>query len=278
MKIRRVGIASRLDQLEAMSIAERAANLLQDREVEVILERQLAEKLEWAGKASSLIDIDADALIIVGGDGTVLRTSRIISENIPMLVVNAGTVGFLSEVNPNELESAIARLASGNFQIEECTRIKAQIDGIEVGDALNEVSIVTKTPVKVLNLTALKKGEVIFSGRMDGLIIATRTGSTAYALSAGGPIIDPELDAFVLVPLCPLKIYQKPIVLPSSPKLEVFIEENGSDALVIADGQIHAEAPAGSRVTLEKSSKKSLFIRLGRSFYERLRERLVRDV
>jgi len=278
MKVKCVGLTSRLDSLEAMTIAEKAAQLLQGRGLKVVMDNELAGKVGWIGETSNLSEMEVDALIIVGGDGTVLRTSRIVKSNIPMLVVNAGTVGFLSEVNPSELDAAIERLAKGEFQVEECTRVKAKVDDKVVGDALNEISIITKTPVKVLNLTVLKEEEAIISGRMDGLIVATKTGSTAYALSAGGPIIDPQLDAFVLVPLCPLKIYQKPLVLPSSAKIKVVIEESGSNALVIADGQVQAEAPASSVVTIEKSAKKSLFIRLWRSFYDKLRERLVRDV
>jgi len=277
--MKRVGIVSRLDSNEILEKTREIISILEKRRFHLILERNLAEKIGWRGESCNLESFNVDFLIVIGGDGTVLRTARLLGKsNIPMLVINAGTLGFLSEIEIHEINSALDMIVNDKYEIEECTRIRATVNNFEIGDALNEITIITEKPVKVLNILIKKNNEKIFSGRADGVIIATKTGSTAYALSAGGPIIDPELDVFVLVPLCPLKIYQKPIILPSTTKLSIHILEDGADALIVADGQIRRRAPVGTIIRIEKSNKKSAFIRFSKSFYEKIRERLIKDV
>ncbi len=279
MKLNIVGIIARLDSSEAIRAAKKITYSLLERNVKPILEEKLAEEIGWKGEARSIEKMDVDLVIVIGGDGTVLRTARLLSKlKTPILAVNAGTLGFLSEVDVDGLNEAIDLLMKNAYTVEQCSRIKAVINGEEMGDALNEITIITEEPVKVLNLIVKKNDETIFSGRADGLIIATKTGSTAYALSAGGPIIDPELDVFVIVLLCPLKIYQRPLVIPSTARLSILIAEDGSNALVVADGQVRRKASIGSVVTIEKSGNKSYFIRFGKSFYKRLRERMIKDV
>ncbi|MCD6154773.1 MAG: NAD(+)/NADH kinase [Candidatus Verstraetearchaeota archaeon] len=277
MKLEKVAVISRIDSLKAIKIAGNIVECLERRDIKVVLERSLALRLK-SRSYRELEDLDSDILIIIGGDGTVLRTTYLNKREIPILTVNAGTVGFLSEVDWENFDKALDLILEDRFYLEECTRIKASIPGNGERDVLNEVAIVTGIPLKVVNLTVKRNGVEIFNGRCDGVIVSTRTGSTAYALSAGGPIIDPELDVFITVPLAPLKIYQRPVVFPSSAKVEVEVNRDGSNAIVILDGQEHLPAPVGTRILLEKSKRKTKFIRFKYNFYERLKKRLVKDV
>ena len=293
MKVESATIISRLDSEYAVEVAEKTFKLLKKKGVRVILEENLAKRL-GEKKGINIKEANSNIIIVVGGDGTVLRTARLIKEKeIPLLTINAGTVGFLSEINPNELEDEIFTVLKGNYRIEECTRIKGTIQNktstealkeITITkthikrDALNEIAIITGTPLKVINLTVKKDENQLFSGRGDGVIISTRTGATAYALSAGGPIIDPQLDVFVVVYLAPLKINQRPMVIPSNSRIEVEINHDGSDGIIIADGQEYIKTPVGTKIILEKSENKTRFIRIKRNFYEKLHERLTKDV
>ena len=293
MEVESVTITSRLDSEYAIEVAEKTFKLLKKKGVRVILEENLAKRL-GEKKGINIKEANSNIIIVVGGDGTVLRTANLIKEKeIPLLTINAGTVGFLSEINPTELEDKISTVLKGNYRIEECTRIKGTIQNktstealkeITITktyikrDALNEIAIITGTPLKVINLTVKKDGNQLFSGGGDGVIISTTTGATAYALSAGGPIIDPQLDVFVVVYLAPLKINQRPMVIPSNSRIEVEINHDGSDGMIIADGQEHIKTPVGTKIILEKSENKTRFIRIKRNFYEKLHKRLIKDV
>lgn len=280
MNVKSIGLIANINSENAIKTAEKVIEKIKEMNIEVIVEEKLAEKIKWKHSKEKIEKMKANLIAVIGGDGTVLRVTRLLEKSeTPILVINAGTVGFLSEITPKEIVDAIEMIQKDKFKIEQCTRIKAKINNIEVTDALNEITIITNRPVKVLNLEVIKNNrEIIFSGRADGIIIATKIGSTAYALSAGGPIIDPELDVLTIVPLCPLKIYQKPIVIPITSKITIKIKRKGSDALVVADGQIYKEAPLESTITIEKSNRKTVFIRLKKSFYEKLRERLIKNV
>lgn len=280
MNVKIIGLIANINSENAISTAKKIIEAIVKMKIKIVVEERLAEKIEWNFDKEKIEKMNTDLITIIGGDGTVLRTARLLENSqIPLLVIKAGTIGFLSEITPEEVVYAIKRIQRGEFKLEQCSRIKAKINNIEITDALNEITIITNRPVKVLNLQVIKNNkETIFSGRADGIIIATKTGSTAYALSAGGPIIDPELDILAIVPVCPLKIYQKPVIVPITSKITIKIKRKGSAALIVADGQIYRETPLESTISIERSDRKTVFIRLKKSFYEKLRERLVKNV
>lgn len=280
MNIKNIGLIANINSKNTINITKKIIEKLEGKNIEIIVEEKLAEKIQWKKNKEKIEKMNVSIIMIIGGDGTVLRATRLIEKSeTPILTVNTGTIGFLSEINPKEVIEAIETIQKNKFKLEKCTRIKAKVNNEEIADALNEITIITRKPVKVLNLEVIKNDEeTIFSGRADGIIIATKTGSTAYALSAGGPIIDPELDVITIVPLCPLKIYQKPVIVPATSKITVKIKRKGSSALVVADGQIYREAPLESKITIKKSNRKTVFIRLKKNFYEKLRERLTKNV
>lgn len=280
MNIKNIGLIANINSKNTINITKKIIEKLEGKNIEIIVEEKLAEKIQWKKNKEKIEKMNVSIIMIIGGDGTVLRATRLIEKSeTPILTVNTGTIGFLSEINPKEVIEAIETIQKNKFKLEKCTRIKAKVNNEEIADALNEITIITRKPVKVLNLEVIKNDEeTIFSGRADGIIIATKTGSTAYALSAGGPIIDPELDVITIVPLSPLKIYQKPVIVPATSKITVKIKRKGSSALVVADGQIYREAPLESKITIKKSNRKTVFIRLKKNFYEKLRERLTKNV
>jgi len=289
----KVLLASRVDSEKAINIARKVYEMLSSEGIETLIERELSWKLNM-DKGVCIKYADIEAVIVIGGDGTILKIANDVKEKgTPILAINAGTIGFLAELDSDEVEK-IKDVLRGEYFLKECTRIKVSIkelpakyqliEKIEentypVNDALNEIAIITSIPSKVVNLTVRKNGEEILSGRGDGLIISTTTGSTAYSLSAGGPVVDPELDVFIITPLSPLKLIQRSIIVPTNSKIEVKICEDGADALIAIDGRSHVHVPAGTRLLLEKSEFTTKFVRLKeKKFYEKFKKRVSREL
>jgi NAD+ kinase len=289
----KVLLASRTDSEEAINMAKKVYEMLVSEGVETLIERELSWKLNM-DKGVYIKYADVEAIIVIGGDGTILKVANDVKDKgTPILAINAGTIGFLSELDSNEMEKVLGILR-GEYFLKECTRIKVSmkelpvkdqlIEKVEesvypVSDALNEIAIITSVPSKVVNLVVKKDGNEILSGRGDGLIISTTTGSTAYSLSAGGPIVDPELDVFIITPLSPLNLIQRSIIVPTNSKIEVKVCEDGADALIAIDGRSYIHAPAGTILLIEKSEFTTKFIRLKeRRFYEKLKKRMSREL
>lgn len=286
-------LVAKRDSEEAVILARKVYEILLKMNIEILVERELAWKM-MLEKGFSIRNVDVDMIITIGGDGTVLKVANEVKEKeIPILTINAGTIGFLSEINKEEIENKLPRILMGQYTIKECTRIKARIisfpmmkqtinniEGIyPTIDALNELSIITSTPVKVLNLSVKRFEEEVFRGRCDGLIISTTTGSTAYALSSGGPIIDPLLDVFVIVALSPLKLYQRPVILSSDSKIKVEVLEDGAEALISADGRDYIHLPIGAKLLIEKSEFKTKLICAEKdNFYRKLKSRILMNI
>jgi NAD+ kinase len=185
-----------------------------------------------------------------------------------------GIRGFLTEVEPRGAVAAVQKCMRGEFTIEKCMKLATNADGKEFPDALNEVVVTHSEPAKLLYMRILKDGEPILTCEADTLIISTQTGSTGYSLSAGGPVLDPEVDAFVLTPICPLTDF-RPIVFPGDSRLTVEVDRP-KRMLVLIDGQytrmIRSKLPS---VTISRSKHKTSFIRFRENFYDRLRSRLL---
>jgi len=287
-KLRRVLLTAKIDSEYALSIANKIYEMLSSIGVETLVEREVAWRLNIKNGVY-IKDADVDAVVIVGGDGTILKVANEIKEkDIPMLTVNAGTIGFLSELDPEDIYK-IPEIINGEYNIRECTRIKATIKRLFKGDqliknverlypvkdALNEISIVTSIPSKVINLKVKIGEEEFLKSRGDGMIISTTTGATAYSLSAGGPIIDPNLDVFIITLLSPLMLINRSIVVPTNTKIEVELCSEGVDAYMSVDGRDHMYIPVGTLISLEKSEFTTKIISTReKGFYKKLKRRL----
>jgi NAD+ kinase len=224
--------------------------------------------------AASLSKMEADLLVIVGGDGTVMRTAQQAGET-PILGVKVGALGFLCETTPDLAKEALERVLAGRFYLEHRTKLKVNYLGMNLPEVLNEVVVATAKPSKILSLAVLRDGEPIHNGRADGVIISTTTGSTAYALSAGGPIIDPKVDLVEVIFICPLSAGLRPLIFPCSSRIEVRTLPDAASGMMILDGRTVQELSYDEPVIIDRSEHSTVFVRISPpTFYKRIREKI----
>lgn len=258
------------------------ASFLQQRGLAVYVEQNTA--LQCGLEAYPLLHIDeigdqAELVIVLGGDGTMLTAARaLLDSSIPLVGVNRGRFGFLTDVNSETMLDAMSGILAGDYTIEQRILLSASIvrDGMVIsqGSALNDV-VVTKTGMsRLIELEVFIDGQFVHKQRSDGLILATPTGTTAYSLSAGGPILHPTLDAIALVPICPHTLSNRPIAINSASKVEITLVY-AEDAGVHFDGQLQMAIQQGDKIMVQRAEKTvSLLHPLGHSHYDMLRDKL----
>jgi len=211
-------------------------------------------------------------LVVLGGDGTLLRTVKNVTSNkLSVLGVNFGRSGFLMQAEPSEMPAAVEKATAHDPPVDEVMRLSVSLDGFFVGNILNEVYLSSKTPGRVIEYV-LKQGGELIDDVADGVVIATPVGSTAYAMSAGGPAVDERLEAVIVAPVASLR-NMRPLVLPASQPVEIEVKKG--DAQIIIDG--HTTHPLqGRKVWVEKSKNPVKFIRVNAEwpFARRVRKRL----
>ena len=188
---------------------------------------RLSAAIESAGGEIAGSDEEIpDVVVAVGGDGTMLwAVKTALSHDVPVIGFNLGTMGFLAEAEPEDLDPVVASLVSGDFEIDERMTISAQIDGIST-DGVNDVVVEKIDSQRLVSLEVMIDGERFVTYRADGLILATPTGSTAYSFSAGGPLVDPGLDAIILTPVAAHSLFDRPLVLPADTRIEVRVDSD----------------------------------------------------
>jgi NAD+ kinase len=266
----RILLVSRIDNRDALAFTEKVRTVLEKQGSDVVYDRDTAVALGVTGR--SIADANPEIVIAIGGDGTILRTIQQMDRPIPVLGVNWGEVGFLADLEPSEALEFIHNLPSG-FSVEERMRIMLSSDGTCLGTALNEALIVTSRPAKMLKFSILVDGISAEQFRADGLLISTPTGSTAYAMSAGGPIVDPRIQGFLLVPLAPYMLSSRPHLISSDRHLEIKLD-SAKPAHLVIDGQ--KTISVGSSITMEvkRSECPALFVDVKRNFFEKVDKKL----
>jgi NAD+ kinase len=266
----RILLVSRIDNRDALAFTEKVRTVLEKKGTDVVYDRDTAVALGVTG--CSIADANPEIVIAIGGDGTILRTIQQMDRPIPVLGVNWGEVGFLADLEPSEALEFIHNLPSG-FSVEERMRIMLSSDGTCLGTALNEALIVTSRPAKMLKFSILVDGISAEQFRADGLLISTPTGSTAYAMSAGGPIVDPRIQGFLLVPLAPYMLSSRPHLISSDRHLEIKLD-SAKPAHLVIDGQ--KTISVGSSITMEvkRSECPALFVDVKRNFFEKVDKKL----
>ena len=269
------GIVARFDKKAAIKLAENLAEHLRNKGIEVYVEDTLAGKVNPREKTISLEQMKTDLIITIGGDGTIFRTCVAIPKpEPPILAINMGVRGFLTEVEPKQAFDALEKCLRGEFRIERCMKLAVSADGVKLPDALNDVVVSSGDPLKIFYARILKDEKPVLKCQADGLIISTQTGSTGYSLSAGGPVLDPEVDAFVLTPICSLTVFRS-LVFPANSTLTIEAMRP-KKMLVFIDGNyrqpITSETP---RLVVTHSKHETSFIRFKEDFYHRLRSRLI---
>jgi NAD+ kinase len=215
--------------------------------------------------------VDAKWALVFGGDGAILSAARRMGERpLPTLAVNFGRLGFLTEIRFPQLDKALDRVRDGRFKLKERMRLTASCNGWSY-DALNDVVVTGVQSGRVFHVACRIGGREAFAYAGDGVVVATPTGSTAYSLAAGGPILDHDLEAIVITPLCAHTLSQRPLVLPSRQSIEFHLRADDPPGQVIVDGQV-SRAISAERVQVRRAERPFVFIRLGlRSYYSRLR-------
>jgi NAD+ kinase len=259
--ILKVGLVSRLDDQKALEVAGTLAKQLRKRGVTVATELELAKRGRLGG-GKNLSDMRVDVIVTVGGDGTVLKTCMTIPEpETPILAVNMGRRGYLTEVEPSKALHAIDLFMRGKYRLEKRAKLAVHLNGTRVVDALNELVVSSGSPSKMLDIELGIDSEQLLRFRGDGMIVSTPTGSTAYALSAGGPVVEPLVDAFVITFICPLA-FLRPIVVSMSRSVSIQLVDPQLKALVVADGRFQRELTHDVKLTVRKAEHSSVFVRI----------------
>lgn len=285
MAFSKVGLIGKYGDPSVAGTLLRIAGLLKKRDCEVWLDASTAEHIPEHNLA--IADFDelgqkCDLAITVGGDGTLLHTARsLVNHKIALLGVNLGHLGFLVDVSPKQLEKQLDEVMSGTYVEEHRIMLTATIENENepeprISDAFNDVVIHKWEVARMIEAETYINGRLLNTMRSDGLIISTPTGSTAYALSGGGPILAPDMDAMVIVPICPHSMSYRPIVLDGASKIEVLVRENPhSHAQVTCDGQINMGLVSGDKILIERKQTRVRIIHPPEhNHYHVLREKL----
>ncbi len=269
----RIGFVSRREE-ESVRLADMLINQLKSR-AEVLVEPELALRLGLSGTPVEEMErMKTDFIVSVGGDGTILRTIHRMADPVPILGINMGTLGFLVDVEPKDAIKTLGELLGG-FEVDERSRLKVLLNGKSLPPATNEVALITASPAKMIEFVIIVDGSLMEDFRADGVIIATSTGSTAYAMSAGGPIVDPRVDAVVLVPNAPFKLSSRPWVIPGDSVIEVRLKLPEKEALVVVDGQSMATICVNDSVVISKARTPARFVKVSKDgFYEKVKSKL----
>ena len=265
-------LVSKIDDAKALEYTHSLEKILTHAGHTVSFERETAAAMGLP--AIPLAENVPDVMVIVGGDGTILLSVQKMDVQVPIIGINWGEVGFLADLEPEEAIAFIQEL-DVDFPIEQRMRISLSIGGEIAGQALNEALIVTSRPAKMLRFSVLVDGVPAERFRADGLLISTPTGSTAYAMSAGGPIVDPRIEGVLLVPLAPYLLSSRPHLIHTDRSVEIRLESAKPASLVI-DGQTSIELGRGDSIKVEKSASPALFVDAKKNFFEKVNNKLRR--
>ena len=277
-RIRTVLVVGKRDSRAALPAVRRVARLVEGLGAEVVFDARTARALGW--KPSAAAAARAGLCVVVGGDGTLLSAARSIAARpVPILGINLGGLGFMAETAPAEAASALREAIEGRFKISR--RMTLEVTLLRRGrpvvrqSALNDVVITKSALARIIDLRVSIDRQMLTVYRSDGLIVSTPTGSTAYSLSAGGPIIHPEMAALLISPICPHTLTMRPVVVPSSARVEVTLETGDSEVYLTLDGQVGHPLRAGDRVKVREGATPVLMVRSRRrNYFEVLRRKL----
>lgn len=281
---RNIGLIGRLGSKAVIDTLKQLIRFLEERGLNVILDEKIAEVMPGHGQQTckqKMMGEICDLAIVVGGDGSLLGAARSLARsNIPVLGVNRGNLGFLTDISPQEIEARVAEVLEGGYSVDSRFLLDVSIrrKGESVGElvALNDCVLHPGKATRMIQFELYIEGQFVYTQRSDGLIVATPTGSTAYALSAGGPIMHPKLDALVLVPMFPHTLSSRPIVVNGNSELKLVIsEENSTYPTISCDGQADFSLVPGDVISIRKKAHKlKLLHPTDYNFYQTCREKL----
>jgi NAD+ kinase len=266
--VKRIGIVAKPDREEARSVVAELLRWCAGRELEPVLDKETG----WLAQDASVTSVpkpdlpaQVDVLLVLGGDGTLLSVARLVGDlGVPILGVNLGGLGFLTAFTLDELFPALEALLQGGLVVEERVTLGARVtrQGERLSEyaALNDVVITKSAMSRIITLSVSVEGQFATGYRADGLIVSTPTGSTAYSLSAGGPIVFPTMDAMVLTPICSHTLTNRPIVLPGTQALEVTLLSD-QDVMLTLDGQVGFALKRADTVEIHRAAARTRLLR-----------------
>ena len=279
--MKNIGIYAKHNHPDAVTVARETVDWLKKRGIEVFLDKPLAESLgDRTGYAGDSIPGMVDLIIVLGGDGTLISVARQVGDlRVPILAVNLGSLGFLTEVTLPELHSVLEMVIHGEFTVSERMMLDTVIrrGGREVGryEVLNDIVINKGALARIIDMEACVDGAYLTTFKADGLIIATPTGSTAYNLAAGGPIVHPGLNCLVISPICPHTLTNRPIIVSEEAVIRVEVKFLDQDVVFTADGQVGMPLQGGDIVEVRKSPNCTLLVKSPfKDYFEVLRTKL----
>ena len=279
--MKRVGIVAKPDAPRAPEVVARLVDWLTERHIDVTLEKETAgivPAVRAAAAHKAELPGLADLLIVLGGDGTLLSMARAVGDlGVPIMGVNLGGLGFLTATTLDEMLPALEAVLERRMVIEERMMLLARVlrNGAPVCEhmALNDIVITKSAMSRIISLAVSVEGEYATAYRADGLIISTPTGSTAYSLSAGGPIVFPSVDAITLTPICSHTLTNRPIVLPASHRIEVTVQSD-QEIMLTVDGQVGVGLRERDVVEIVKAVARIRLVRFPKDFFSVLRTKL----
>jgi NAD+ kinase len=280
-----VGILVRPDLGKAGPAVRDLVAWLGERRVGACVDERTAALVEVANSVSCRVAsgpevaAGADVLVVLGGDGTLLAASHLVDRPVPVLGVNFGSLGFLTEITMPELYPTLEGVLRGDYRYEERRMLHARVQQRDTadttGDVLNDVVVTKAALSRIIEFDVAIDGLFVSAFRADGLIVSSPTGSTAYNLAAGGPILHPTLDAVVLTPICPHMLSNRPLVVSDRSSIEVRLRAGReSDAHLTLDGQRGFPLRGGDVVTVTRSSRTIRLVKAQRDYFEVLRTKL----
>jgi NAD+ kinase len=264
--VRSIGLFVKWHQQDAVRLAGEVAEWLAARGIEVLVDETLAADLPAARSCpAAAIAAEVDLFIVLGGDGTLLSVSRLVEERrTPILGINLGSLGFLTEVTRDETIPVLERLLAGELEVSERLRLDVIIrrDGVEVARyrVLNDLVINKGALARIIDMEAWVDDTYLTTFKADGLIVATPTGSTAYNLSAGGPIISPTLHCLVISPICPHMLTNRPIIVSDEALIRIQVKFQDEEVALTADGQVGMPLHGGDVVEIRRSPHPTMLV------------------
>ncbi len=284
--IKTVGVVVKPNNNEAWTTACEISEWLEKRGIAIIgkprqeAERFVAEDCDIDAAENERFQSEADLIVVLGGDGTMISTARLIGDGeVLVLGINYGSLGYLTEFRIEEVFAALEEILAGNYEIDRRVMLEAEHRrGEEIigkGRVLNDVVINKSALARIIEIEVHLNGLFVNDFRADGLIVATPTGSTAYNLSAGGPIVFPSMNAVVLTPICPFTLTNRPIVIPDSAEISVRLKNESDGVVLTHDGQTGSAMKAGDSVSIRKSATSFNLVQPpNRNYFDVLRNKL----
>lgn len=259
--IKTIGLIVKNSEQMVVDTFRRLNDYLCSKDYSVLLDESVGSVLDDADLVSrEKLGQQSQLVIVIGGDGTLLSAARSLADfKTPILGINLGRLGFLVDVSPHDMLDVIEQVLSGNYKDERRFLLQAKVmrgnDELKSSYAFNDIVVHIRNVARMIDFSTYIDGVFVNEQRADGLVISTPTGSTAYALSSGGPLIHPSLKAMVLVPICPHTLSNRPIVISANSKVEIVINKNNrSTPQVSWDGQFNFDLQPGDRILIERKS------------------------